>query len=210
MAPICASTLKKPSLCYPLTRLLIKCLHCINNHQLEGDWYPWHVFFTDTYPINVLLPTIIFLHMCHFSCFFVSFLSCTFLWACESLREPQKFSLFEHSLVCAITHLLLDGFQPNLVQHFPYVCSTCHAIFSLKKTLECDPPANNLHKVSVTQSILMYGSSHKILNNCKRTTIVLQFVTTVICLWSVRNSWVIQLRVSMYERYSSVTIKVAN
>ena len=60
-----------------------------------------------------------------------------FSWACGSLREPRKFSLFVHSLVCPITHSFLDGFQPNLVQHFPQVCSTCHTIFSLKKTLEC-------------------------------------------------------------------------
>ena len=51
--------------------------------------------------------------------------------------NPKKFSLLVHSLVCPITHSSLDGFQPNLVQHFPYVCSTCHTVFSLKKTLEC-------------------------------------------------------------------------
>ena len=45
--------------------------------------------------------------------------------------------VFMHSLVCPITHSFLDGFQPNLVQHFPQVCSICHTIFSLKKTLEC-------------------------------------------------------------------------
>ena len=51
--------------------------------------------------------------------------------------SPGSFSLFVHSLVCPITHSFLDGFQPNLVQHFPCVCSTCHTVFSLKKTLEC-------------------------------------------------------------------------
>ena len=88
--------------------------------------------------------------------------------------NPASFSLFVHSLVCPITHLFLDGFQLNLVQHFPQVCSTCHTIFSLKKTLECvcerllhcrlisailGPLANDLHKLSVTQSILMYQHS---------------------------------------------------
>ena len=71
-----------------------------------------------------------------YSCFF--HFHCTlFSWACGSLREPQKFFLFVYSLVCPITHSFLDEFQPNLVQHFPQICSTCHTIFSLKKTLEC-------------------------------------------------------------------------
>ena len=51
--------------------------------------------------------------------------------------NPRSFSLFVYLLVCPITRSFLDGFQPNLVQHFPHVCSTCHTIFSLKKTLEC-------------------------------------------------------------------------
>ena len=80
---------------------------------------------------------IIFTHASFFSCLFLSFSSHTFSWACGSLREPRKFSLFVHSLVCPITHSFLDGIQPNLVQHFPHVCSTCHTIVSLKKTLEC-------------------------------------------------------------------------
>ena len=65
----------------------------------------------------------------------------------------------------------------NLVHHFLHVCSTCHTIFSLKKTLECvcerllyfrlifsylGPPANNLNKLSVTQSIVMYHSVLKV------------------------------------------------
>ena len=50
--------------------------------------------------------------------------------------NPGRFSLFVHSLVCPITHSFLDGFQPNLVQHFPHVCSTCHTVYSLKNTLE--------------------------------------------------------------------------
>ena len=98
----------------------------------------------------------------------MSFHRTLFSWACGSLREPRKFSLFVHSLFCPITHSFLDGFQPNLVQHFPHVRSTCHTIFSLKKTLECVcerllhcrlisaitwTPANDLHKLSVTQYI---------------------------------------------------------
>ena len=83
---------------------------------------------------------IIFTYASFFLCLLLSFSSHTFrglAGACGSLREPWKFSLFVHSLVCPITHSFLDGFQPKLVQHFPQVCSTCHTIFSLKKTLEC-------------------------------------------------------------------------
>ena len=68
-------------------------------------------------------------------CFFFYFLSHNFLWAYGSLCEPRKFSLFVHSLVCQITHSFLNGFQPNLCQHFSHVCSTCHTIFSLKQHL---------------------------------------------------------------------------
>ena len=85
-------------------------------------------------PITFLSARIIFL-VSLFVCFF--HFHCTlFSWACKSLREPQL-TLFVHSLVCPITHSFLDRFQPNLVQHFPQVCSTCHTIFSLKKTLVC-------------------------------------------------------------------------
>ena len=51
--------------------------------------------------------------------------------------NPGRFSLFVHSLVCPITHSFLHGFQPNLVQHLPHVCSTCYTFFSLKNTFEC-------------------------------------------------------------------------
>ena len=64
---------------------------------------------------------------------FISFSSHTFFVGLRELCEPWKFSLFVHSLVCPITHIL----QPNLVHHSPHVCSTCHTVFSLKNTLEC-------------------------------------------------------------------------
>ena len=46
--------------------------------------------------------------------------------------NPGSFSRFVHSLVCQVTHSFLNGFQPNLYQHFSHVCSTCRTIFSLK------------------------------------------------------------------------------
>ena len=88
-------------------------------------------------------------------------------------------SLFVHSLVCPITHSFLDGFQPNLVQlALPSSMLYLSYYFQPKKTLECVcerllhcrlisaitwTPANDLHKLSVTQSILMYQSVLKVL-----------------------------------------------
>ena len=72
-----------------------------------------------------------------------SFFSCLFHFIAHFFRglagacvNPGSFSSFVHSLVCPITHSSLHGFQLNLVQHFPHVCSTCHTVFSLKNTLE--------------------------------------------------------------------------
>ena len=83
---------------------------------------------------------IIFTRASFFSCFFVTlfiFIAHLFCGLAGAYVNPGSFSLFVHSLVCPITHSFLDGFQPNLVQHSPNVCSTCHTIFSLKNTLEC-------------------------------------------------------------------------
>ena len=73
-----------------------------------------------------------------------SFFSCLFHFIAHFIRglagaymNPGRFSLFVHSLVYPITHSSLDGFQPNLVQHFPHVCSTCHTVFSLKNNSGC-------------------------------------------------------------------------
>ena len=51
----------------------------------------------------------------------LSFSSHTF---CGSLCKPRKFfsnSLFVHSLVCAITHLFLNGFYSALLPCIPYL-----------------------------------------------------------------------------------------
>ena len=54
----------------------------------------------------------------------------------HTLRDPRNFNFqntrFVHSLVCRIIHSFLNGFQPNLHQHFSYVCSTSQRGFSLK------------------------------------------------------------------------------
>ena len=100
--------------------------------------------------------------------------------ACE--RKFFSNSLFVHSIVCAITHLFLNGFQLNFYQHFSHVCPTCYTIFSLQKALEfiCDgllhcrltvtitwTPSYDLHKFSDTQSILMYHSVLKVLKKSR-------------------------------------------
>ena len=69
--------------------------------------------------------------------FFLHFHCTLFHGLAGAYVNPRRFSLLVHSLVCPITHSSLDGFQPNLVQHFPHVCSTCHTVCSLQKTLEC-------------------------------------------------------------------------
>ena len=82
----------------------------------------------------------IFTRALFFSCLFVSsfiFIAHLFRGLAGAYMNPGRFSLLVHSIVCPITHSSLDGFQPNLVQHFPHVCSTCHTVFSLKKTLKC-------------------------------------------------------------------------
>ena len=93
------------------------------------------VFTGSSYGCYKWLPSIYMRIIFFLVCFF-HFHHTLFSWACGSLCEPRKFSLFVHSLVCPITHSFLNVFQPNLVQRFPQVCSTCHTIFSLKKTLE--------------------------------------------------------------------------
>ena len=80
---------------------------------------------------------IIFTRTSFFSCFLFHFHRTLFRGLAGACVNPGSFSLFVHALVCPITHSFLNGFQPNLVQHFPYVYSTSHSIFSLNKTLEC-------------------------------------------------------------------------
>ena len=136
MAPVRAPTLEKPSPWHQFTRLL--------NKYVVPSLYP--ELFTQSLCrsfsliscmgfIKGFLSSIKFC-LCRFSSLFY-FHRTPFSWACRSLRNPRRFSLLVHSLVCPITHLFLDGFQPNLVQHFPHVYSTCHTIFSYKRTLEC-------------------------------------------------------------------------
>ena len=79
----------------------------------------------------------IFMRVSFFFLILLSFSSHTFRGLAGAYVNPGRFSPFVHSLVCPITHSSLDGFQPNLVQHFPHPSFTCHTVFSLKNTLEC-------------------------------------------------------------------------
>ena len=75
--------------------------------------------------IKIILGT----HHFFLSTFYFHFhrtLFCGLAGACVNPRSIFSNSYFVHSFVCPITHLFLDGFQPNLVQHFPHVYSTCH------------------------------------------------------------------------------------
>ena len=103
---------------------------------------PWRSF-SPIFCLGVIkgfLPSITFLRARRFfSSLFLCFIFIAhfFRGLAGACVNPGRFSQFVYSLVCAITHSSLDGFQPNLVQHFPHVCSNCHTVFSLKNTLEC-------------------------------------------------------------------------
>ena len=75
----------------------------------------------------------IFMRASFFSCLFLSFHRTLFV----GLREPRKFFL-EFSLTCLSNYSLISSWiSAKLGSALPHVCSTCHAVFSLKETLEC-------------------------------------------------------------------------
>ena len=77
----------------------------------------------------------IFLRACYF---FLSFIFIAhFSWACMTPEISIWNTHLVHTLVCLITHSLLHGFQPNLYQHFSYVCSTRQTTFSIKQIPQC-------------------------------------------------------------------------
>ena len=94
-----------------------------------GFWYGHYKGFPS---INNIFMCALFFLVCFFD--FHRTLFHRLAGACVNPGSIFSNSLFVHSLVCPITHSFLDGYQPNLIQHFPQVCSTCHTIFSLKKT----------------------------------------------------------------------------
>ena len=136
MAPVRAPMLTKPSPWYtnsPVyqTNSTFIVSRIVNQHLVE-------ICFTSSSRVAYKpLPSIknIFTYASFFSCFI--FIIHLFHGLAGAYVNPGSFSFFVHSLVYPITHSHLDGFQPNLVQHSPHVCSTCHTVFSLKNTLEC-------------------------------------------------------------------------
>ena len=105
------------------------------------------IFLSSLYAPYKGLPSInnIFTYASFFSCLF-HFHHTFFRGLVGACVNPRSFSLFVHSLVCQITHSFLNGFQPNRLLH-------CR----LKVAITWSP-ANDLHKLSDTQSILMYHS----------------------------------------------------
>ena len=69
--------------------------------------------------------------------FFLSFSLHTFLMGFVNPGILFSKSQSVHTLVCLITHSFLIGLQPNLHQHFSYVCSTSEITFSLEYTPDC-------------------------------------------------------------------------
>ena len=143
MASVRAPTLEKPSFYRQSTHLLNK----INSTFIVSIIFSLRlvqiIFIGSSHGHYKGLPSMNYIFTCTsffsslFVCLFLSFSSHTFHGLARAYVNPGSFSLFVHSLVCPITHSFLDGFQPTLVQYFPQVCSTCHTIFNLKKTLEC-------------------------------------------------------------------------
>ena len=133
MAPIRAPTLENHPLApiHLFTRQIVPSLYQQSSTcgSLQSIILLFH-----RHPINPLLPSITILRACHFFLCFFHFqctLFCGFAGACVNPGSFFSNSLFVHSFVCAITHLFLNGFQPNFYQHFSHVCPTCHTIFSL-------------------------------------------------------------------------------
>ena len=114
---------------YVVPSIYVSRIFHLKSFDIHSTSFP-HVPYKLLPPIKKYFRRLSFFFLFHFHRTLLS-------WACGSLqlREPQKIfsnSLFVHSLLCQITHSFLNGFQPNLCQHFSHVCSTYHAIFSLK------------------------------------------------------------------------------
>ena len=120
MTPVRAPTLKKPSTWHQFTRLLNKWyIHCVQNHWPELVQI---VFACFSYAPYSGLPSINNIFMCasfFLVCFFVSFSSHTFSWACGSLHEPQKFFSFCAFMITCLsnnsTHFVTDLISAKLV-----------------------------------------------------------------------------------------------
>ena len=128
---LCTHTRKIISLAFIYLFTVQKVPSLYQQSSARDSWQLMILFFY-RHPVNNLYAYVTF------SSFFVSFSSHIFCGLARACINLGSFSLFvQHLIFFPITHLFPDEFQPNLVQHFPQVCSTCHTIFSLKKTLEC-------------------------------------------------------------------------
>ena len=137
MVPVRVPTLVKPSPWHKFTHLSNKYVLIVPFYlklvQIisHADHFHWYMSL-----ICKGLPSMANIFTCT-SFFFVSlsYFHCThFRGLVGAYMNAGSFPV---SLVCPITHSFLNRFQPNLVQHFPHVCSICHTVFSLKKALEC-------------------------------------------------------------------------
>ena len=122
---------RKPSPWHLFTRLLNKYSTFNVSRIVDSKSFDIHYLSFPHVPYKHLPPNKSILGTHRFSLFLLSFSLHTFLWACGSSCEPRKY--FSIIFLCSlITHSFLNGFQPNLYQHFSHVCSTCLAIFSMK------------------------------------------------------------------------------
>ena len=85
--------------------------------------------------IKNILGTVIFFFL---STFF--YFHRTLVGLCDPRHESRNLyfnTYLVHRLVCLITYSFLHGFQPNLYQHFSYVCSIRQTTFSIKQIPQC-------------------------------------------------------------------------
>ena len=108
--------------------------------------------------------TLNFLHARRFFFFFVCFFHfhrTPFRGLAGACVNPGCFSLV-HSLICQITHSFLNGFQPNLCQHFSNVCSTCHSILIHPEVNTITLQADSSHNLDPRQMICISFEIHNL------------------------------------------------
>ena len=132
MAPVSAPMLEKSSLWHLFTPLLI-----VPSRIIDLKLFDIHdtSFPRAPYKLLPFIKNILGAHgffLCFYFFHFYRTLTCGLAGAYVNPRFFSN-SLFVDSLLCQITHSFLNGFQVNLCQHIPHVCSTCHNIFSLKQ-----------------------------------------------------------------------------
>ena len=121
MAPVHVPTLEKPSPWYLFTQFtnstcIVSRIIGLKSFDIHDTSFPHAPYKLLPSIKNVLGTRCLFL-----STFIFIALFCGLAGACMNLESIFSNSLFMHSL--SNNHSFLNGFQPNLCQHFSHVCS---------------------------------------------------------------------------------------